>query len=103
MKVFSVAGRLQPDFKVLGGTDLSEAATMVIPSHEAAGGGDTFHEASDQWILILAGTGTAVVERREIKLTRGTLLLVEAGETHEVRNTGTAPLEMLTFYAPPAY
>jgi mannose-6-phosphate isomerase-like protein (cupin superfamily) len=103
MKVFSVAGRLQPDFKVLGGTDLSEAATMVIPSHQSAGGADNFHEASDQWILVLSGTGVAVVARRSVELARGTLLLVEAGETHEVRNTGSAPLEMVTFYAPPVY
>jgi mannose-6-phosphate isomerase-like protein (cupin superfamily) len=29
------------------------------------------------------------------------LLLVERGETHEIRNTGSVPLQTLSVYVPP--
>jgi mannose-6-phosphate isomerase-like protein (cupin superfamily) len=103
MKVYSTARRLPPDFKVLGGTSRSQAATMVLPPHGSTGGDDNRHEESDQWLLVLSGSGQAVVEKHEVPLERGTLLLIEAGETHEIRNTGDQPLETLNFYAPPEY
>jgi oxalate decarboxylase/phosphoglucose isomerase-like protein (cupin superfamily) len=37
------------------------------------------------------------------KVLRRTLLLIERGEAHEIRNTGRRPLRMLNFYIPPAY
>lgn len=40
---------------------------------------------------------------RHYPLTASTLMLIEAGERHEIRNTGGAPLRTLNFYAPPAY
>ena len=36
-------------------------------------------------------------------LKAGTLLLIERGDTHEIRNTGEGPLQTLNVYAPPAY
>lgn len=33
----------------------------------------------------------------------GTLLLIEKGDRHEIRNTGRAALRTLNFYVPPAY
>ncbi|RYE65571.1 MAG: cupin domain-containing protein, partial [Rhizobiaceae bacterium] len=33
----------------------------------------------------------------------GSLLLIERGERHEIRNTGDAPLVTINFYTPPAY
>jgi mannose-6-phosphate isomerase-like protein (cupin superfamily) len=31
------------------------------------------------------------------------ILLIEKGDTHEIRNTGRAPLKTLNIYVPPAY
>jgi len=31
------------------------------------------------------------------------LLVIERGETHEIRCTGDAPLRTVNFYSPPAY
>ena len=36
-------------------------------------------------------------------LRAGTLLLIERGTTHEIRNTGRTPLKTLNLYVPPAY
>jgi oxalate decarboxylase/phosphoglucose isomerase-like protein (cupin superfamily) len=30
-------------------------------------------------------------------------VLIERGDTHEIRNTGRTPLRTLNFYVPPAY
>jgi hypothetical protein len=32
----------------------------------------------------------------------GTLLLIERGSTHQIRNTGRTPLKALSLYVPPA-
>ena len=36
-------------------------------------------------------------------LRQGTLLLIERGEAHEIRNTGHEPLRTVNFYVPPVY
>lgn len=45
----------------------------------------------------------ASIVGRAVALKAGDLLLVEAGETHEISNEGTEPLETLTRYVPPEY
>ncbi len=101
MKSFRV--ELEQEWNVLGGTERSQAAEMVISPGEKEGGPDNRHEGSDQWLYVISGGGLAIVGRREIELHAGMLLLIEAGETHEIRNTGQEPLRTLNVYAPPVY
>ena len=79
------------------------AATMVLAPRESEGGPDNRHRGSDQWLYVLAGRGQATVNRRPHNLRPGTLLLIERGSTHEIRNTGRTPLKTLNLYVPPAY
>lgn len=88
---------------MLGGSERSQAAIMTLPAGDSVGGKDNRHEGSDQWLFVLSGRGEAVVAGRKLSLEKGTLVLVEAGEGHEVRNTGDEPLKTLDFYAPPEY
>ena len=90
-------------FRVLGDSSRSQAATMVLAPGSSTGGPENRHSSSDQWLLVLRGTGTAVVEGDEVELTAGTLILVEAGEAHEIRCTGGEALETVNVYSPPAY
>jgi oxalate decarboxylase/phosphoglucose isomerase-like protein (cupin superfamily) len=53
--------------------------------------------------LVLSGSGTAVVKGDETELGPGSLVLIEAGEAHEIRCEGDAPLQTVNVYAPPAY
>lgn len=76
-------------------------ATMVLAPGTSEGGPDNLHSASDQWIYVAAGEGAATVAGQAHVLRPGTLLLVERGETHEIRNTGAAPLHTLSIYVPP--
>ena len=76
---------------------------MVLAPGESEGGPDNRHRGSDQWLYVAAGTGVAVVGNKRYPLRGGTLLLIERGTTHEIRNTGRTPLRTLNVYVPPAY
>jgi mannose-6-phosphate isomerase-like protein (cupin superfamily) len=52
---------------------------------------------------VISGTGNAVVEGEAREIGEGSLLLIEAGESHEVSNTGEEPLQTFSIYSPPAY
>jgi mannose-6-phosphate isomerase-like protein (cupin superfamily) len=52
---------------------------------------------------VLSGTGTATVNGKRYALGAGSLVLIERGDTHEIRNSGRTPLKTLNFYVPPAY
>ena len=90
-------------FRVLGGTDRSQAAAMTLGAGESTGGPDNRHEASDQWLYVVSGSGDATVEGRRVPLAAGDLVLVAAGETHEIRAAEHEPLVTLNVYAPPEY
>jgi mannose-6-phosphate isomerase-like protein (cupin superfamily) len=94
---------LPAGFRVALGNRRSQAAEMVIAPGEAQGGPGNRHRGADQWLFVVAGTGVACVQRRRFALRTGALLLIEHGDTHEIRNTGRAPLRTLNLYSPPAY
>jgi mannose-6-phosphate isomerase-like protein (cupin superfamily) len=76
---------------------------MVLKPGEVTGGEDNVHAASDQWLYVIAGQGEATINGRAVALKSGHLLLIEAGERHEIRNTGEEPLVTVNVYAPPEY
>ncbi|MBI3897028.1 MAG: cupin domain-containing protein [Gammaproteobacteria bacterium] len=76
---------------------------MVLPPGDADDDPDNRHRGSDQWLYVVAGTGTALVNGRRLPLAAGTLLLIERGDRHQILNTGRTPLKTLNIYVPPAY
>ncbi len=91
-------------FAVLAGTGRSQAAAMTLaPGASTGERRGTEHPQADQWLYVLSGEGEALGERQRIALRPGTLLLIAAGEGHEIRCTGAAPLRTLNVYAPLAY
>jgi mannose-6-phosphate isomerase-like protein (cupin superfamily) len=76
---------------------------MILKPGQATGGDDNTHPDSDQWLLVLSGSGRARVNGRPVHLAPGSLLLIEAGEAHEVANDGQEPLVTVNIYASPAY
>ena len=54
-------------------------------------------------MFVESGSGTAIVDGRRHTLRTGTLILIERGNRHEIRNTGRTPLRTLNIYVPPAY
>ncbi len=90
-------------FTVVAHTAKSQAATMVLTPGQSTGGADNRHPDADQWLFVISGSGRAVVNGREERLAPGSLLLIEAGETHEIAGSGTEPLVTINIYAPPIY
>ncbi|MFN2563470.1 MAG: cupin domain-containing protein [Gemmatimonadaceae bacterium] len=95
--------RFGEGFRVAIGNRRSQAAEMVIAPGDSEGGPDNRHRGADQWLYVLSGGGTAIVNNRRYALRAGSLLLVERGDTHEIRNSGRTSLRTLNFYVPPAY
>ena len=95
--------RFGKGFSVALGNKRAQVATMVIAPGDCEGGPDNRHRGADQWLFVLSGTGSATVARRTHALRANSLLLIERGTTHEIRNTGRAPLRTLNVYVPPAY
>ena len=95
--------RFTRGFRIAFATQHAQAAEMVIAAGDSEGGPDNAHRGADQWLYVLDGTGVAIVEGRHRPLRRGTLVLIEKGERHEIRNIGRSHLRTLVFYTPPAY
>ena len=90
-------------FRVVLANRRAEAAVMVISPGDAEGDARNRHRGADQWLFVVSGTGLATVNERRYRLGKDVLLLIERGDRHEIRNTGTIPLTTLNFYAPSAY
>jgi mannose-6-phosphate isomerase-like protein (cupin superfamily) len=90
-------------FKVVLGNRRVQAAQMVILPGKAEGGAGNRHRGADQWLFVISGSGVAHVAGKRIALKARTLLLIEHGEQHEIRNTGRQLLKTLNVYSPPAY
>src|SRR4051812_20622713 len=95
--------RFGKGFRVALGNRRCQAAEMVIEPGGAEGGPGNRHRGADQWLFVVAGRGVAVMKGKRIALKPESLLLIEHGEEHEIRNTGRANLQTLNIYNPPAY
>lgn len=95
-------------FEVLFNTRALQAATMTLK--RGATSDDELgneHPRCEQWLYVITGTATATLasalRKRTVQLKTGSLLVIEKGERHQIRNTGTRPFRTLNFYVPPAY
>jgi mannose-6-phosphate isomerase-like protein (cupin superfamily) len=95
--------RFGEGFRVAIGNKRSQAAEMVLAPGDSEGGPDNRHRGADQWLYVVSGSGRAVVNGKRHSLRPGSLVLIERGDTHEIRNSGRTVLRTLNFYVPPAY
>lgn len=73
---------------------------MCIPAGEEIG--EEVHEL-DQFLRIESGEGVILLGEKEYPICDGIAIIVPAGTRHNVRNTGTLPLQLYTLYAPPEH
>src|SRR5262249_9751128 len=90
-------------FRVALGDRHSQAAQMVLAPGDREGGPDNRPPTYDTGLDVAAGTGSAMANGERIELREGTLVLIQRGDAHEIRNTGRVPLRTVTVYVPPAY
>ena len=55
----------------------------------------------DQFFRVEEGTGEAILDGVRTAIRAGFAVVVPAGATHNIINTGTSPLKLYTLYAPP--
>ena len=53
--------------------------------------------------VVVEGTGTAIINGHKKSLKAGTMVLIEASDHHEIRNTGRSLLKTVSVYVSPAY
>lgn len=94
---------LKDSFRVALGDEHSQAAEMTLAPGKTEGGPDNRHQGADQWLFVVAGQGDATVNGQHVTLQKNTLLHIQRGDTHEIRNSGHEPLRTLNIYVPPAY
>jgi mannose-6-phosphate isomerase-like protein (cupin superfamily) len=95
--------RFGAGFRVAIGNTRAQGASMTLGPGDSEGGPDNRHRGADQWLFVQRGTGAAIVNGRRVRLRAGSLVLIERGDRHEIRNTGRTPLRTLNIYVPPAY
>lgn len=93
----------RPGFRLSTGNARSQAAVMVLAVGGKEGGPDNLHRGADQWLFVVEGTGAAIINGHKTGLKPGKLVLIEAGDRHEIRNTGRSLLKTISVYVPPAY
>jgi mannose-6-phosphate isomerase-like protein (cupin superfamily) len=78
-----------------------QVVVMAIPADGEIG--EEVHRDTDQVFVFLDGHGEAVLDGATSVFTANDLLFVRAGTRHNIVNTGSAPLRLITIYAPPEH
>ena len=65
--------------------------------------GAEVHEDRDQFFRFEEGAGQVDIDHNCYNVVDGSGIIVPAGASHNVRNTGTDPLKVYTLYAPPEH
>ena len=68
------------------------------PDPGSPGRGPHQHDACEECIFVLSGTGRMSAAGLEHDVMAGDTILVPPGEQHVTRNTGTSPLKLLCFF-----
>lgn len=78
-----------------------QVVVMTIPVDGEIG--EEVHPNTDQVFVFLDGHGEAVLGGATSVFAANDLLFVRAGTRHNIVNTGSSPLRLITIYAPPQH
>jgi mannose-6-phosphate isomerase-like protein (cupin superfamily) len=102
-------GLKRGSFDVVAATRQAQAAKLTLrPGAASDSQPSNEHPRSEQWVVVISGTGQAIVRNRRggvrrVSLQPNSLLVIEREELHQLKNTGHRQLATLNFYVPPAY
>jgi len=87
------------DFRrVLYTAESSQLVLMALQPGEDIG--QEVHQL-DQFLRVEAGEGKAILDGVEHSISNGFSILVPAGASHNIVNTGSIPMKLYTVYSPP--
>lgn len=84
--------------KVLYTSKNCQLVLMSLAPHEEIG--QEIHDV-DQFFRVEKGSGTAIVNDSSHDITDGSVIIVPAGTTHNIINTGSVEMKLYTLYMPP--
>src|SRR6476619_3875910 len=90
-------------FHVVSTTDKCQVALMRLLPDKTSGDYGTDHPQADQVLIVMEGRGHAKIEDRTIELEEGDVLLIKAGEKHQIMADGASSLRTMNIYSPVAY
>ncbi len=90
-------------FKVIGNTAHTQTAVMNLKRGETSGNYGTDHPHADQILIVLSGEGSAKINNEIQPLHIGDILLIQAGEKHQIRGESDELFQTVSFYNPIAY
>ncbi len=92
--------RANDDFRrVLATTEHTQLVLMTLAPGEEIGA--EVHSGVDQILIGIEGSGMSVLDGVERPFGRGDSVVVPQGARHNVVNTGSEPLHLVTVYGPP--
>lgn len=65
--------------------------------------GEEVHKDRDQFFRIEKGSGVVVINGKKTSVEEDDAILIPAGTTHNISNTGKGSLHLYTLYAPPEH
>jgi mannose-6-phosphate isomerase-like protein (cupin superfamily) len=84
--------------KVLYTGKYSQLVLMSLKVDEEIG--VEVHKKTDQFFRVEAGTGKAIINDTEYKISNGSSIVVPAGAKHNIINTGKDDLKLYSVYSP---
>jgi len=101
-------GKSRGSFDVLFATRSAQAAMMSLrPGGASDDRPSNEHPECEQWLFVLAGKGAAIIgegrSARRVPIAENSLVVIEKGEPHQIKNRGSKLLRTLNVYVPPAY
>lgn len=102
-------GLKRREFDLLVATRGAQAAKMTLrPGATSDENASNEHPQSEQWLFVVSGNGEALIGKRRgalrrVRISRNSLLVIEKGELHQIKNTGRRALVTINVYIPPAY
>lgn len=90
-------------FMAFAKTDKCQVATMCLLPDQTSGEFGTHHPQSDQVLIVVEGRGKAKLEGGEHDLEPGDVLVIKAGEKHQILANTAESLRTLNVYSPVAY
>ncbi|HYE22263.1 MAG TPA: cupin domain-containing protein [Verrucomicrobiae bacterium] len=99
--IIDIVNQPRDFFKVLFETDKTQLATMTLKPGQDSGS-EEIHKG-DQILYVIEGHGEVEIEGVRKPVSRGQVVLIEAGKQHHVYNVSEKEFFCLNIYAPPEY
>lgn len=90
-------------FAVLQTTQRSQTAVMTLGPGQSSGDEPEAHKGSDQVLLLVEGTLSALIDGKRSQLKAGDVVVIPPGIKHRFTNRGDQPAVSFSVYSPPEY